>query len=44
MLSLHLGGCDSSTHTCTCNEGWMGAGCEYADCNRAVVFTYSIYL
>ena len=29
MLS---GGCESSTHTCTCSSGWTGLGCELPDC------------
>ena len=26
------GGCESSTHKCTCSAGWTGLGCEIADC------------
>lgn len=31
-LFIHTGGCESSTHTCTCDPGWTGLGCEMPDC------------
>jgi len=27
-----VGGCDSTSATCTCNKGWQNIGCEDADC------------